>query len=168
MSQETTNPTPRALTDGDTVLATIDIAAPPERIFTAMHTDEVEQWWGSPDTYAMRDWRADLVPYGRWSATIVKPPDDQRLATSGVFLAIDRPGRVVLTRRYEFDYPQFGWRDTIVTYLLAPTPTGTRVTVRQDGFAGATEAADHHAFGWERYLGWLREYCEAKVGATSA
>jgi uncharacterized protein YndB with AHSA1/START domain len=36
----------RAITDGDIVLATVDVAATPERVFRALTTDEAERWWG--------------------------------------------------------------------------------------------------------------------------
>jgi uncharacterized protein YndB with AHSA1/START domain len=62
----------RAVTDGDTILATIDVAIPPERVFRALTTDEVERWWGSPDTYRVTDWAADLRVGGRWSL-VVRP-----------------------------------------------------------------------------------------------
>lgn len=32
----------RAVTDGDTILATAEVAMPPERVFRALVTDEVE------------------------------------------------------------------------------------------------------------------------------
>jgi hypothetical protein len=32
------------------------------------------------------------------------------------------------------------------------------VTVRHDGFAGASAAAEEHTEGWERVLGWLAVY----------
>src|ERR1700732_3281191 len=47
---------PRAAPDGETVLATADIAMTPEPVFRALNTDEVESWWRSEDTYHMTNW----------------------------------------------------------------------------------------------------------------
>ncbi|GEM_PF-290945 len=153
----TDGPAPRAVTDGATVLATMDMGAAPERIFRALTTAEVERWWGAPDTYQATAWRADLRVGGRWSVDI-RLADGTRFPASGEFLEIDAPRRLVHTRRYDWDYPDFGRRDTTVTYQLTAIPGGTRVTVRQDGFAGFPGAADHHAGGWEGFLKYLAAY----------
>jgi hypothetical protein len=49
-----------------------------------------------------------------------------------------------------------------VTYRFEPTPAGTRLTVRDEGFIGRTEAAFGNAEQWERVLGWLRTYLKSK------
>ena len=44
----------RALADvnGGIILAEVEIAAPPERVFRALtQSDEIVRWWGSPDAY---------------------------------------------------------------------------------------------------------------------
>jgi uncharacterized protein YndB with AHSA1/START domain len=144
----------RAVADGDTVLATVDVATPPERVFRALTTDELEGWWGSADTYRMTEWIADLRVGGRWSV-LVRAADGQTFPATGEFLEIDAPRKVVQKRKYEWNHPLLGRRATTVTYRFEPIPPGTRVTVRHEGFAGLSEAADEHAMGWERVLGWL-------------
>jgi uncharacterized protein YndB with AHSA1/START domain len=149
---------PRALTDGETVIAVAEIAASPERVHRALHTKECETWWGAPDAYTTRNFSADLRVGGRWSLDSVFPGETINHST-GVFLAIDAPHRVVLTRRYEFDLPGVGWRDTRVACALDPTPGGSRLTIRHDGFDGARgAAADQHVVGWERFLTWLQAH----------
>src|SRR5207237_158908 len=91
------------------------------------------------DTYRMKEWKADLRVGGRWS-TVVVMVDGRRCPASGVFLEIDAPSKIVLTRRYDWDFPLLGWRDTMVTYHLAPIAAGTRMTVRHDG-GGAAAAS---------------------------
>lgn len=51
---------PHAVTDGDTVLAAVDVAASPERAFAALTSDEMERWWGVAGGYRMTAWSADL------------------------------------------------------------------------------------------------------------
>ena len=49
------------------ILAALDIAAPPERVFRAlMAAEEVTQWWGAPDAYRTEAWAADLRAGGFW------------------------------------------------------------------------------------------------------
>ena len=129
--------------------------APPERVFRALVTDEVEHWWGSADTYRMVDWSADLRVGGRWTV-IVRTADGKDLPASGEFLEIEAPRRIVQTRRYDWDHPTLGRRETTVAYLLEPIATGTRLTICHGGFAGLTAAATEHAEGWARVLGGCR------------
>ncbi len=157
---------PHALTDGETVIAVAQIAASPERVHRALHTQECETWWGAPDVYMTRNFSSDLRVDGRWKLDSVFP-DGKVNHSTGVFLAIDAPHRVVLTRRYEFDVPGLGWRDTRVTYTLDPTLVGSRLTIRHDRFDGARgAAADEHVPGWERFLMWLQaHFAEGSDGA---
>ena len=153
---------PRAVTDGDTILATVVIAATPERIFRALTTDETETWWGSPDTYRTTEWKADLRVGGSWSVVTLPANGGEGRPASGTFLEIDAPRKLVQTRRYDFDFPALGRRETTVTFRLASMESGgMRVTVRHDGFAGLWEPADQHVTGWERFLGWLADYAQS-------
>jgi uncharacterized protein YndB with AHSA1/START domain len=151
--------TSQALTDGETILAAVEIAASPERIFRALTTDEVEKWWIAPGVYRIVNWKADLRVGGRWSLG-VQLPDGTVLPARGTFLEIDAPHRLVQTRTYDFDHPTLGRRDTTVTCRLQPGASGTRVSVRHDGFAG-TLAAEEHAVGWERFLSLLAAYLKS-------
>jgi uncharacterized protein YndB with AHSA1/START domain len=148
----------RAVTDGDIVLATVDVVMPPERVFRAMNSGEIEIWWGSADTYRMTEWKADLWVGGRWHVDVRH--NEGIMPAGGHFLEIDAPRKIVLTRQYEWDFPQLGRRETRVIYRFDPISTGTRVTVRHEGFAGLIEPAEQHAEGWERVLGWLASYLE--------
>jgi uncharacterized protein YndB with AHSA1/START domain len=153
-------PMVHSMTNGETIMASADIGASPERIFRALVTDEIEQWWGSPDTYRMSDLSTDLRVGGRWTV-IVRTADGRDLPASGEFLEIEPPRRIVQTRAYGWDHPTLGRRQTTVAWLLEPTATGTRVTICHGGFAGLSEAAAEHAEGWGRVLAWLQAYLDA-------
>lgn len=157
MNHNANDSAPHAVTDGEMILASGEINASPERVFQALTTKENESWWGAPDTYLIREWQADLQVGGRYSLNVVKA-DNPRLPTTGVFLKIDAPHTLSLTQRYEFDFPPVGWRDTVVTYRLTPTATGTHLVVRHEGFGPARDAAEYHATGWERTLGYMQAY----------
>jgi uncharacterized protein YndB with AHSA1/START domain len=152
---------PRAAADGGggTIIATAEIAMPPERVFRAFTTDEVERWWGHPDFYRWTEWTADLQVCGQWSVT-VRFADGSTNGGFGEFAEIDAPHKIVMTRRFE-KHPLQGARETTITYRLDRIATGTRVTVREEGYIGRSEAAYGNAEHWERVLGWLAAYAKS-------
>lgn len=154
------DPWVRSMTNGETIMASAEIEAPPERIFRALVGKEVEQWWGSADSYRMIDWSADLRVGGRWTVT-ARGADGRDMPASGEFVEIEAPRRIVQTRAYAWDHPTLGRRQTTVAWLLQPTAKGTRLTICHGGFAGLGEAATEHAEGWGRVLAWLQAYVEA-------
>src|SRR5262249_45360155 len=115
--------------------------------------NEVEQWWGHPDYYRQENWNADLRVCGPWSVT-VRFPDGSTNRGSGEFAEIDRPDKLVMTRRFE-KHPFQGSPGTTITSRLQPIATGTRLTVRDEGLIGRSEAAYGNADHWERVLAWL-------------
>jgi uncharacterized protein YndB with AHSA1/START domain len=135
------------------VLASVEIAAPPERVFRALTTDELTQWWGSPQDYRTTQYTADLRPGGRWRTAGIGS-DGKEFAVEGVFREVDRPRRLVQTWVAPWD----GGNETIITYTLDPIEGGTRVTVRHEGFADRHESCRGHGEGWERVLGWLARH----------
>jgi uncharacterized protein YndB with AHSA1/START domain len=159
MKTELNKIAPRAVADRELgmILAIAPIAASPERVFNALISDETETWWGAPEVYTIAGWQADLRVGGQWSLKVVQP-DGNAVPAGGEFLEIEKPGKIVITRRYDFDYPILGRRVTKVTYLVDAYEDGTRLTVRHEGFGEAIQAAYDHADGWERYLGWLGDY----------
>jgi uncharacterized protein YndB with AHSA1/START domain len=157
---------PRAVADGGggTIIATAEIAAPPERVFQALTTNEVERWWGHPDFYRQMNWKADLRLRGQWSVT-VRFADGSTNSGSGEFAEIDAPRKLIMTRKFD-KHPLLGTRETTITYRLDPIATGTRLTVRDEGFVGRSEAAYGNAEHWERVLGWLADYLQRETSTN--
>ena len=60
-----------------------------------------------------------------------------------------------------------GTRETTITYRLDPIASGTRVTVRDEGFLGRSEAAYGNAEHWERVLGWLDAYMRPESASAA-
>ncbi|WP_437838287.1 SRPBCC domain-containing protein [Sorangium sp. So ce1153] len=134
-----------------TILATVDIAATPERVFRALTSpEEVTRWWGSEETYRTTGWTMDLRVGGKWRAD-GRGSDGSPFSVEGEFLEIDPPHKLVQTWKPAWD----GGHATTLTYRLEPIAEGTRVTVRHEGFAGRPESCRTHAEGWESVLGWL-------------
>ncbi len=133
------------------ILAEVEIAAPPERVFRAL-TDpsEVPNWWGSEQAYRTTSWAADLRPGGAWRAE-GKGSDGHTFSVGGEYVEVCAPSRLVYTWRADWD----GAHETRVTCVLVPTAVGTKVTLRHEGFVGRTESCARHSEGWAMVFDWL-------------
>lgn len=149
---------PRAVADGTggALIATAEVPAPPELVYQAFMTNEVERWWQHRDFYRQTQWTADLRVCGPWAVTVVMA-DGGAVNSSGEFAEIDAPHKLVMTRRFD-KHPLLGARETTITYRFERITGGTRVTVREEGFIGRSQAAYGNAEHWERVLGWLVGY----------
>lgn len=150
------SPVARSVADvtAGVIHASVEIAAPPERVFRAL-TDgnEVVKWWGSPDTYRIDEFKADLRVGGRWHSR-GHAVDGKPFQTEGEFLEVDPPR--VLSQTWNPDWAP-GLK-TKLTYRLDPIPGGTRLTLRHEGLGDHRAAMEGHTRGWERVLGYLRDY----------
>jgi len=151
------------LTQG-TILATVEIAATRERVFRAL-TDpkEVVRWWGSPDTYQTTEWTADLREGGSFRAS-GRGADGAPFAVQGEYLVVDPPNKLVHTWKADWD----GAHLTTVTFVLDAVASGTRVTLRHDGFEGRPESCSNHTAGWELVLGWLDAHASESSAPAEA
>ncbi|HKU40384.1 MAG TPA: SRPBCC domain-containing protein [Polyangiales bacterium] len=163
MTSPSKNSPARAVADtgSGTVLATVEIAAPPERVFKALTTpEEIVRWWGSDTMYRTTEWVQDLRVGGRWKAT-GKGADGSPFTVEGEFLEIDPPRRLVQSWKPEWD----GGHVTRLTYRLEAIERGTRVTVRHEGFGDRADSCRSHAEGWVAVLDWLAGFhAPAAVG----
>lgn len=148
---------PRAVADvtRGTILASVEIAAPIERVFRAVSSDEITRWWGSADTYRTTRWTGDVRVGGAWRAEGTGAQGD--FSVGGEFLEIDPPRKLVQTWRPSWEPGLL----TTMTYLLETIAGGTRVTVRHEGFGDHVDACRAHTGGWENVLGWLTTFLEA-------
>lgn len=151
---------PRALVDtaAGSILAVAELAATPERVFQALTTREVEDWWRLPGLYRQKDWQADLRVPGDWSVTVELEAGGEVHAW-GEFCVIDPHRRLVMTRRFDA-HPYLGPRETTLHYCFDVTGSGTRLTVRDEGFLGRLDAAFGNAEIWEKILGLLQDWVE--------
>jgi uncharacterized protein YndB with AHSA1/START domain len=156
----------RAIADAGsgTILATVEITAPPERVFRALTTpDEIVRWWGSDEVYCTTGWTADLRVGGRWRAE-GRGADGQPFAVEGEFLEVDPPHKLVQTWKPD-------WLEgpvTTLTYRLEANPNGTRLIVRHEGFAENPEACRSHNDGWVLVLGWLERHILSESGGAAS
>jgi len=157
---------PKAAVDGigGMILAFAEVAGTPEQVFRALTTSEVEHWWKFPGVYHQKDWKAEVRVGGPWSVT-VELHDGKLVHAWGEFCELSVPNKIVMTRRFDV-HPLLGERETTITYRLEPSPHGTLVTLRDEGFIGRAQAAYGNAEIWEKVLAWLDGYLSSRsIGA---
>jgi uncharacterized protein YndB with AHSA1/START domain len=141
------------------ILAAVEIAVPPERVFEALFNEQdVVRWWGSEDVYRTTGWQADVRPGGKWHAD-GEAKDGHAFRVEGEFTEVEAPHKVTFTWRADWD----GFSETHVTYLLEAVEEGTRLTLRHEGFADRVASCRNHTSGWERVLGWLAADLQPKA-----
>jgi uncharacterized protein YndB with AHSA1/START domain len=147
------NPRARAVADlaEGLILASVAVAAPPERVFRALASKEVVDWWVRPGVFDTREWAGDVGVGGRWRASGIGR--SRPYVLEGQFVEVEPPRRLAHT-----------WHAvgapgalTTVTYLLDAVHNGTRITLRHSGFV-SREACDNTAIGWETSLERLADF----------
>lgn len=112
------------------MLATVTIAASPERVFRAItEPGEIIRWWRSDELYRTTNHTADLRPGGAWRSE-GKGSDGTPFTVEGEFTVVEPPHRLSMTWKPAWD----GGNVTTVNYLLEPIEGGTRLTLRHEGF----------------------------------
>ena len=133
------------------ILASVEIAAPPERVFRALASPEITAWWEAPGVFRTTEWSGEVRVGGRWRAA-GKRATQEPFVLEGEFLEVDPPRKLVHT----WHLVGTPIKPTTVTYLLEPLAGGTRITLRHTGFdprlpfAGTTH-------GWETSFTRLAE-----------
>ena len=131
--------------------ASLELAAPPERVFRALASKDVIGWWVRAGVFDTREWAGDVRTGGRWRASGIAR--GQPYALEGEFLEIDPPRRLVHTW-HRVGMPG---TPTTVTYDLEQLDGGTRITLRHSGFASPDTCANT-AIGWETSFERLAEF----------
>ena len=150
---------PRAVADvaAGVILASVEIAAPPERVFVALASREIVDWWVSPGVFQTTEWSGEVRVGGRWQASgVVRGAP---FGLEGEFVEVEPPRKLVHTwQRTGAPGPK-----TTVTYLLEPHGGGTRITLRHAGFPphGAFETT---SIGWETSFARLAEILAGPKG----
>ncbi|HTP58272.1 MAG TPA: SRPBCC domain-containing protein, partial [Spirochaetia bacterium] len=124
------------------IMATVEVAANPERVFLAITSGEITEWWVRPGVFDTKEWTGDVRVGGPWRATGMG--NGKPYTLEGEFLEVSKPRKLVHT-----------WRAagapgpaTSVTYLLERLESGTRLTLRHIGFT-SRETCLNTCIGWE-------------------
>jgi hypothetical protein len=51
------------------ILASVEVAVSPERVFRALASNEITEWWVRPGVFDTREWTGDVRAGGRWRAS---------------------------------------------------------------------------------------------------
>jgi len=124
------------------MLASVESAAPPERVFQALASKEVCKWWVRPGVFDTREWTGDVRVGGRWRASGLAR--GRPYVLEGEFLEVD-PQRKLVHTWHGVGAPG---APTTVTYLLEPIDGRTRITLRHVGFSSRESCSDT-CVGWE-------------------
>jgi uncharacterized protein YndB with AHSA1/START domain len=144
------------LVDGR-IVASVELATPPERVFRALSSSETIDWWVNPGVFDTREWTADVRVGGQWRASGIAR--GQPYALEGKFLEVDPPRKLVQT----WHMAGAPGTPSTVTYLLEPIAGGTRLTVHHAGIA----ASDHRSnigAGWRTSFDRLAEILAVHPG----
>ena len=142
---------PRAAADlaEGLVLATVEIQAPPGRVFRALSSAEIVSWWVRRGVFDTKEWSGTVQTGGAWQSAGLAMGRPYSL--HGQYLQVDPPSRLVHTYR-RGDVP--GDPATTVSYSLEPAGDGTRITLRHSGFT-SREVCMNNCLGWETSLAEL-------------
>lgn len=143
--------------DQDTIISEIDIAAPPERVFSAIcDEDVVRRRAPFLDLYEM-----DQRVGGKWRLELRMQKPHRGVSVvrhEGEILEIDRPRLLVYTWFANFhDDPR---HRSIVRWELTSTSSGTHVKVTHSGLAAEPGARNDYAGGWPGVLQEIKVYAE--------
>ena len=144
------------LVDGS-VVASVEIARAPERIFQALASREIIDWWVNPGVFDTREWSGDVRVGGAWSASGMARGAPYTLV--GEFLEVDPPRKLVQT----WQMKGMPGAPSTLTYLLEPIAGGTRLTVRHAGIA-APDQRNNMSAGWRTSCDRLSEILPNRKG----
>src|SRR5262245_39610849 len=96
------------------ILAYVEIAAEPKRVFRALTSREITAWWVRPGVFDTQEWSGDVRVGGRWRAAGMSR--GQPYVQEGQFLEIESPHKIVHT----WEGAGKPGAPSTVTYLLEP------------------------------------------------
>ena len=139
------------------IVASVEIARTPERVFQALSSREIVDWWVNPGVFDTREWSGDVRVGGRWHASGIARGAAYSL--EGEFLEVDPPRKLVQTwhRQGTPGAP------STLTYMLEPIAGGTRLTVRHAGIA-APDQRNNMSAGWRTSCDRLSEILPNRKG----
>jgi len=143
------------------------IRARPQIVFDAVTTAEgIAHWWG-PDAGPVLVAESDPRVGGRYRVRFLRMLDSTEYESSGEFLEIVPPERVVMSWRWKGGVPDPG--ESRVEITLKTVPEGTELTFVHSQLRDE-EASRSHEEGWSGALDKLEAYLAAGtkvVGPTS-
>jgi uncharacterized protein YndB with AHSA1/START domain len=132
------------------ITGSVEIAATPERVFKALASKEIIDWWVRPGVFDTREWTGDVRVGGKWRSSGIAR--GQPYAIEGEFIEVDPPRKLVHT----WHLVGAPGAPTTVSFVLDPVDGGTRITLRHSGFVPPDTGANTGT-GWETSFERLAE-----------
>ena len=128
------------------------LKAPPARVFAAItQPAQMLLWWG-PDAGPTLKAEADVRPGGRFSI-VFRMLNGAEANPTGVYREVIPDRKLVFT----WEWPGHPERESLVSFLLRPTDTGTELTLIHEHLPDA-DARDSHKAGWNGLLQQLTTF----------
>ena len=157
----------------DFVVAEIEIAAPPERVFQALtDSKQLFTWWGSEPSVDLTVFELDPRVGGRYRYSCKPKPGafhgevEDQLKKSGS-ASFDCHGEVLemvpprlLVWSWLANWHEHPTRPTTVRWELTPTKNGTHVRVTHSGLAQEPISRKDYGKGWQGVLTLLQTYLQ--------
>ena len=147
--------------DQDAVVAEVQIAAPPGRVFQALTDRAQALQWGASDLFEMKVWEMDPRPGGKWqfiSKELQGKNANKEYEHHGEILEIDPPRLLVYTWFTDWHEPPS--HRTVVRWELTPTANGTKVKLTHSGLRQLPAACKAYSQGWPGLMQALKNFLE--------
>lgn len=147
----------------DAVVCEVQVAAPPERIFQALTSeDQLAQWWnGEGGPCRVKSWSMDPRIGGTWRCVAYDPSGQMvvngfsEFETSGEIVEFDPPRGLAYTWRATFH--SIPSHESIVRWELIPEGDGTLVRMTHRALKELPESSGY-ADGWPGVLDGLKRF----------
>ena len=132
--------------------------APRDKVFRAWTNAEAVKQWFPPPGYEAGPTTIDLRPSGAYRWGLRKLPDGEPFFSTGKFVEIDPPRRLVCTWRWS-SAPES--METILTVEFQDRGGGTEVVIRHERFPDVNMRNEHEQ-GWSHCLDQLAKFLKKK------
>lgn len=143
------------------VRASTLLPATPKRVFRALTSAEICDWWVNPGVFDTREWNGDPRVGGRWESAGMGGGQPYRIR--GEYREVRAPARLVHTWKMAGEEGD----PSTVAYSLEPEGDGVRLTVDHTGLTVEAICEATRA-GWETSLTRLGEILAEERTAASA
>ena len=133
---------PRSQNKAASIRRSIQVGAAPTKVYDAFRTSEALSTWYMDGT---------TVDFREGGSLSFDGPEGSVRAT---FAELKENERIVM----DYHAPWWG----TVTWEIAATPKGARVTLTHEGFEGREDWLDRFTWGWESFLKALKAFVEGR------
>jgi uncharacterized protein YndB with AHSA1/START domain len=151
--------------DQDTIVADIQISAPPERVFKALSdAGQLQRWFHGGSECPVKLWKMDARVGGRYSYDTEQGSIEingvRGFQCHGEIVECDPPR--VLAYTWIANWHDDPGTSTLVRWELTPKQGGTHVKVTHSGLASLPVARKDYSGGWPGVVENLKNFVETR------